>query len=100
MKYGEKLQGATRHLTHQVPEAKTAEFANSVDLDEVAHYDTPYLARSLVFECQYDIAKTRHLLKICRRNICRLLLVIAELTPHPVKIEKLKDPLELRNVSE
>ena len=30
-------------LTLLVPETKIAEFANSVDLDEVAHYEPPYL---------------------------------------------------------
>ena len=33
----------TNQLTLQVPETKTAEFANSVDLDEVAHYKPPHL---------------------------------------------------------
>ena len=30
-------------LTVQVPETKIAEFANSVDLDEVAHNESPHL---------------------------------------------------------
>ena len=30
-------------LTLLVPEMKVAEFANSVDLDEVAHNEPPYL---------------------------------------------------------
>ena len=30
-------------LTLQVPETKIAEFANSVDLDEVAHNEPPHL---------------------------------------------------------
>ena len=30
-------------ITLQVPEAKIAEFANSVDLDEVAHNEPPHL---------------------------------------------------------
>ena len=31
-----------RHM-YNVPETKTAEFANSVDLDEVAHHEPPQL---------------------------------------------------------
>ena len=30
-------------LISLVPETKIAKFANSVDLDEVAHYDPPHL---------------------------------------------------------
>ena len=30
-------------LTLQIPETKTAEFANSIDLDEVAHNEPPHL---------------------------------------------------------
>ena len=30
-------------LTLQVPETKIAEFANNVDLDEVAHHEPPHL---------------------------------------------------------
>ena len=33
-------------LTLQAPETKTTEFANSVDLDEVAHDEPPHLALS------------------------------------------------------
>ena len=29
-------------LTLKVPETKTAEFANSIDLDEVAHFEPPH----------------------------------------------------------
>ena len=42
------------HLTLYVPETKIAEFANSLDLDEVAHNEPPHLDLhcfpSLVFE--------------------------------------------------
>ena len=31
------------YFTLYVPEMKIAEFANSVDLDEVAHYEPPHL---------------------------------------------------------
>ena len=31
------------HLTLKVPETKVAEFANSLDLDEVAHNEPPHL---------------------------------------------------------
>ena len=30
-------------LTLKLPETKVAEFANSVDLDEVAHHEPPHL---------------------------------------------------------
>ena len=54
-----------------------AEFANSVDLDEVAHYEPPHLdlyCSSLwSLNSQYDITRTKHFLKICGQKFCRLL---------------------------
>ena len=55
---------------------KIAEFANSVDPDEVAHYEPSHqdlygLPSSL--SSRYDIAWMKLLLKICRRKFCHLL---------------------------
>ena len=51
---------------------KIAEFANSVDLDEVAHIEPPH--QDLYCLCsQYDKTWTEHFLKICRRKFSRLL---------------------------
>ena len=33
----------SKDLTLTVPETKTAEFANSIDVDEVAHHEPPHL---------------------------------------------------------
>ena len=48
-------------LTLSLPVTKIAEFANSVDLDEVAHYEPSHLdlhclPSSLSLNSQYDIA--------------------------------------------
>ena len=47
-----------------------AEFANSVDLDEVAHNEPPHLdlhfLPSSFFNSQYDILELNIFLKICR----------------------------------
>ena len=48
-------------LTLSVPETKIAEFANSIDLDEVAHNEPPHLDLSLpnsLLNSQFDIAWT------------------------------------------
>ena len=47
---------------------KIAEFAISVDLDEVAHYEPPHLDLHCLTS-QHDIA----FLKICGRKFCHLL---------------------------
>ena len=39
-------------LTHHIPETKTAEFATSVDLDEVAHIEPPHL-NLLCLSCSF-----------------------------------------------
>ena len=38
-------------LTLQLPETKIAEFANSVDLDEVAHNEPPHLVIHFLPSC-------------------------------------------------
>ena len=43
VKYPVSRQWLTKRLTFYLPETKTAEFANSVDLDEVARNEPPHL---------------------------------------------------------
>ena len=71
-------------LTLQVPVTKIAEFANSLDLDEVAHDEPPHLhlhclPSSLCILNMIQRGLNFFFLKICRRKYVVCFLVIKEL---------------------
>ena len=58
-------------------EMKIAEFANGVDLDEVAHNEPPHrdihCLQSSLLNSEYDMAWMKFFFKFSRRKFCRLL---------------------------
>ena len=61
-----------------------AEFANSVDLDEVAHNGPPHLDLYCLPYSQYDRAWTEHFLKIADENFVICFLVVKELSKYAI----------------
>ena len=68
---------ANCNLTLQLPETHIADFANSVDLDEVAHFEPPHLDLHYLPSSLWILSMIwlglHFCFKICRRKFCRLL---------------------------